>query len=140
MKEGADTGFRVDSLKPSGKGEEKCSCGSCGWQGKEKNLRPIVGCALKAGERVPAGRCPTCGSVVVPHTDDDIRQALSLLEQLVSMDEMLRKGRSVDYKVYGDTLKAAKRAAKRGLALLKQPATADAPGEDATGQAPSVKS
>lgn len=132
MKEGASQGFRVDSLAPSTSGATgKCGCGACGWSGKEGDLRPIVGCSLKAGERVPAGRCPKCGSLVEPASeDDDLREALQLMEQLVSMDEMLRKGKSLGGEDYGSTLRAAKRAAKRALSRFR-PAAAKGSGDEA---------
>lgn len=121
MKESGGHGFRVDSLTPSAAGESgKCGCAGCGWSGKEADLKPIVGCSLAAGQRVPAGRCPKCGSLVEAGADDDdVRQALDLMERLVSMDEMLRKGKSLGGDDYGSTLKAAKKAVKRALARFR---------------------
>jgi len=135
MKESAGQGFRVDSLAASASGAAgKCGCGGCGWSGKEAELKPIVGCALTAGQRVPAGRCPSCGSLVEPASDDsDVLQALELTEQLVSMDEMLRKGKSLGGDDYGTTLKATKKAVKRALSRLRQLGAAAA-GNDVVSQ------
>ena len=119
MKNAAVRGFRVDALGPSGAASARCSCGACGWAGKESDLNPIVGCSLTAGQRCPAGRCPACGGLVdAPGGDAEVKEALELMQRLVEMDEQLRKGRSLGGDDYGETLKSAKRAAKRALAKL----------------------
>jgi hypothetical protein len=65
--------------------------------------------------------------------DSDVLQALELTEQLVSMDEMLRKGKSLGGDDYGTTLKAAKKATKRALSRLRQLGAATA-GNETGGQ------
>lgn len=112
-------GFRVDELSTTG--ALRCECRKCEWSGRESDLEEIVGCSLEAGKRVPSGRCPKCQALVTVEDDGDqeIADALKLMQRLVEMDEKLRKGRSVGGEDYAETLKAAKKAAKKALLRLR---------------------
>ena len=45
--------------------EGPCTCGNCGWSGDAADLESVKDAEqrLAAGETVPAGECPECGSL-----------------------------------------------------------------------------
>ncbi|TXG99915.1 MAG: hypothetical protein E6R08_00340 [Nevskiaceae bacterium] len=110
-------GFRVDQLLLNKPGAG-VAC-SCGWEGKAGGLRPIGGCSLEAGARVPAGRCPSCSALVAlsSPTDDATNRALEAMRRLIEADEALRKGKSVGGDDYEELLRSAKKLCKRATTL-----------------------
>lgn len=53
--------YRVDEVAADDGAPVGCS--GCGWTGKARDVAPIDGCALTAGDPSPVGRCPECDSL-----------------------------------------------------------------------------